>query len=105
MGEEITVVMCGQCGMVLDEPPDSAVEKRAPCPDCSSTSRQFRKVFTAEVGLKSGVKGKARSGEAGKPGGKPWLTFKSEHSWSTRYEKWMQREKRRIAATTDTPKL
>jgi DNA-directed RNA polymerase subunit RPC12/RpoP len=93
MGEEITVVACGQCGKVLDEPSDTAVEERAACPDCSSKSRHFEKVLSTKVPVRSGVRGKARGGEAGKPGGKPWLPFMSEPSWSYRYEKWMQRDK------------
>lgn len=42
---------------------------------------------------KGGIRGKARSGEAGKPGGKPWLTMMSEPSWSYAREKYMHREK------------
>ncbi len=93
MGEEITQVACGHCGKILDEPSDIAVEERAPCPDCRSKSRQFGKILSDELEIRDGVRGKARSGEAGKPGGKPWLTFMSEPSWSHRYKKWMQREK------------
>jgi phage FluMu protein Com len=93
MTEEITVVACGHCKKVLDEASDTPVEKRTPCPDCESTSRHFAKTLTATVTVRSGIRGKARSGEAGKPGGKPWLTFMSEPSWSYSSEKWIHREK------------
>jgi len=93
MAEEVTVVACGQCEEILDEPSDTPVDKRAPCLNCGSTSRHFKKEITSEIAVRSGIRGKARSGEAGKPGGKPWLTFMSEPSWSHRFKKWMYRDK------------
>ena len=93
MADEVTVVACGQCGKVLDEPSDTPVEKRSPCPDCGFTGRHFKKEISYTLTARSGLRGKARSGEAGKPGGKPWLTFMSEPSWSHSAEKWMHREK------------
>lgn len=63
------------------------------CPGCSPKSRQVRKILTTGLKLRSDVRGKARSGEAGKPGGKPWLIFMSECSWSCRFKKWMYRYK------------
>ena len=93
MTDQVTVVTCGDCQEVLDEPSDTPVEKRAPCPNCESTSRHFKVEITSTVTVRSGVRGKARSGEPGKPGGKPWLTTMSEPSWSYRAQKWMHREK------------
>src|SRR3954464_14534916 len=64
-------------------------------------------LLSAKVGIRSGIRGKARSREAGKPGGRPWLTFMSEPSWSYRYEKWMHRDKaenRRDDRYTETVK-
>src|SRR5215207_7883699 len=92
MEEQNTVVTCGQCGTVLDEPSSTLIEKREPCPDCGSTGRHVGKGITAEVPVQSGVRGKARSGVAGQPGGKPWLNLMSEPSWSYDRQKWMDRE-------------
>ena len=90
---EKQTVWCDGCGRQLDESPSTRDEERIACPDCGS---QARKV---DVGVASGVevtdvaKAKARSGEAGKPGGRPWLELSSGASWSTKYKKWMQRLK------------
>lgn len=91
--EDITIVSCGQCGEVLDEPVGTPVDERAPCPNCGSTGRHFKKEITASSTMRGGTRGKARSGEAGEPGSKPWLSFMSEPSWSYKYEKWMNRDK------------
>lgn len=93
MTEEVAIAACGQCEKVLDEPSNTPIENRAPCPDCGSLSRCFKKEITFTSTVRSGVRGKARSGEVGKPGGKPWLTFMSEPSWSHRFKKWMHRDK------------
>jgi DNA-directed RNA polymerase subunit RPC12/RpoP len=66
---EKQTVWCDGCGRQLDESPSTRDEERIACPDCGS---QARKV---DIGVASGVevtdvaKAKARSGEAGKPGG------------------------------------
>jgi hypothetical protein len=93
MEEQVTVVMCKQCRKALDEPSDTPIEERAPCPDCGFTSRDFDITVRCSVSIQSGVRGKARSVEAGRPGGRPWLTMMSELSWSHDYQKWVHREK------------
>ncbi len=93
MAEEITIMTCGQCGEVLDEPSDTPVEDRTPCPSCGSKGRHFKKELTSASTMRGGIRGKARSGQTGEPGSKPWLTFMSEPSWSRKYEKWMTRDK------------
>ena len=93
MEEQVTVVMCGQCKKVLDQPADTPIEDRTPCPECGSTSRFIEKTIVGQVPVQGGNRGKARSGEAGKPGGKPWLDMMSEPSWSHAQQKWMHREK------------
>jgi len=37
----IGVVSCGQCGQKLDEPPDTPVAERQPCPNCRSMARNI----------------------------------------------------------------
>jgi hypothetical protein len=66
-------VWCGGCGRQLEEPPSTPAEKRITCPDCGSQSRKFGVEITSVAEVRTNVKGKARSGEAGKPGAKPWL--------------------------------
>jgi hypothetical protein len=84
-------VWCDGCGRRLDESTSTHDEERVACLSCGSRGRKV------DVGVASGVevtdvaKAKARSGEAGKPGGRPWLELSSGASWSTKYKKWMQR--------------
>ncbi len=93
MSEQTTVVKCQQCGKVLDEPSDTPVQERTPCPDCGSTDRQFEVEINDTDTVRNGVRGKARTGQAGQPGSKPWLTTMSEPSWSYDRQKWVHREK------------
>ncbi len=86
-------VWCGECGKQLDESPSTPLGERSPCPDCGSTGRKFGVESTAVAEGRAGIRAKARSGEAGKPGGKPWLTTMSEPSWSYDRQKWVHREK------------
>jgi hypothetical protein len=59
-----------------------------------SQSRKFGVEIASVAEVEAGVKGKARSGEAGKPGGRPWLwTMSAGPSWSHDRQKWMHREK------------
>jgi rubredoxin len=99
-------VWCSECGYEF-----SPELQGKPCPRCGNTSRTYSAVSsTTATGTASSsrtvgihhsttamgrpvVKGKARSGEAGKPGGKPWLETKSELSWSHDRQKWLQRQK------------
>ncbi len=93
MTEEIAIVACGHCEKILDESSAIPEDQRAPCPDCRSISRKVHKGIADSLTVRDGIRGKARSGEAGKPGGKPWLTTMSEPSWSYSAEKWVHREK------------
>jgi hypothetical protein len=99
-------VWCSKCGYEFTSEPQGE-----PCPGCGYTRRTYGVLSsttatgtassTRTVGknLSTTAKGraryraKARSGEAGKPGGKPWLTLKSGPSWSYSSQKWMHREK------------
>ena len=85
-------VWCGGCGRQLEEPSTPA-GKRIACPDCGSQSRKFGVEFASVAEVEASVKGKARSGEACKPGGRPWLWTMSGPSWSHDRQKWMHREK------------
>jgi hypothetical protein len=93
MTEENTIVSCGKCGETLDEPASTPVQKRNPCPICSSKSRHIEKVIAVTSTARSGLRGKARTGLPGQPGSKPWLTTMSEPSWSYDRQKWVHREK------------
>jgi hypothetical protein len=75
-------VWCGGCGRQLDESPSTPAGERIACPDCGSRARKFGVEIASAVEVGAGVRAKARSGEAGKPGGKPWLTTMSVPSWS-----------------------
>lgn len=86
-------VWCGGCGRQLEEPPSTPAGERIACPDCGSQARKFGVEITSVAEVRAGVRAKARSGEAGKPGGKPWLTTMSEPSWSHDRQKWMHRQK------------
>jgi DNA-directed RNA polymerase subunit RPC12/RpoP len=86
-------VWCGGCGRQLEEPPSTPAGERIACPDCGSQVRKFGVEITSAVEVRAGVRAKARSGKAGKPGGRPWMTLLSEPSWSRRYNKWMERLK------------
>ena len=86
-------VWCGECGEQLDESPSTPIEERIPCPNCDSKNRKFGVEINSVVEVRSGLRAKARSGEAGKPGGKPWMTTMSEPSWSRDRQKWLHREK------------
>jgi hypothetical protein len=99
-------VGCSKCGHDLTSVPEGE-----PCPRCghpyrtkgivSSTTAKGMASSSRTVGIHGSatamgrpvLKGKARSGEAGKPGGKPWLETKSELSWSYDRQKWLQRQK------------
>ena len=99
-------VWCSRCGYEFSSEPQGE-----PCPSCgatrrtrgivqeatatgkASTSKTVGKNLSATAEGRAGMRGKARSGEAGKPGGKPWLTTMSEPSWSHDRQKWLHREK------------
>ena len=66
-------VWCGGCGRQLEEPPSTPAGKRFACPDCGSQSRKFGVEIASVAEVEASVKGKATSGEAGKPGERPWL--------------------------------
>jgi hypothetical protein len=86
-------VWCGGCERQLEEPPRTPAGKHIACPDCGSQSRKFGVEIASVAEVEAGVKGKARSGAAGKPGGRPWLWTMSGPSWSHDRQKWMHREK------------
>ncbi len=56
----MTIVKCGKCGLILDEPSDSQPEKRKHCPSCSSTNRAFEVSFHSKVDVSASVGMKAR---------------------------------------------
>ena len=91
--ETTTVVICQQCRIVLGEPSDTTVQRRTSCPNCGSKARHFEIEVNATSTSRAGLRGKARTGQAGQPGGKPWLTTMSEPSWSYDRKKWVHREK------------
>ena len=92
---ELTKVACGECGHEIDEPANTPVEQRAPCPnpDCGSKSRKFfiegTSLVRAQVGLRG--RGQKERGQGGKK--RLWIEFLSEASWSYRFRKWMHRSK------------
>ncbi len=91
--QQTTIVTCQKCGHVLDEPSDTPLHDRAPCPICGSTARHVKVEITSTVNVQAGLRAKGRTGQPGQPGSKPWLTTMSEPSWSYDRKKWMHREK------------
>jgi hypothetical protein len=81
-------VWCSNCGYEFSSEPQGE-----PCPSCGHPFRTRGVAFSATAKGRAGIRGKARSGEAGKPGGKPWLETMSEPSWSHDRQKWLHREK------------
>jgi hypothetical protein len=86
-------VWCAKFGKLLDESPRVPLAERIHCPNCGSLNREFGVAINAVAEVRAGMRAKARSGQAGKPGGKPWLTTMSEPSWSRDREKWVHRQK------------
>ncbi len=86
-------VWCGKCGKQLDESASTPAADRVPCPNYGSKDRKFGVEINSVAEVKAGMRAKARSGQVGKPGGKPWLTTMSEPSWSRDRKKWMHRQK------------
>ena len=107
-------VWCSKCGHEFPHQPGEPASSDShgkPCPRCGHTlktygvvhnatakgtasmSKTVGKNLSATAKGRAGVRAKARSGEAGKPGGKPWLTTMSEPSWSRDRQKWLHREK------------
>ena len=59
------LVTCGECGYVLEEPVNTPIDKRIPCPSCGSAKRLLKVNITTSVGISSHVSGlQERCGEA-----------------------------------------
>jgi hypothetical protein len=93
MSEQTAVIKCPKGHRILDESSSTPVQKRTPCPECGSTARRFEQEIKATSTALSGIRRKARTGQAGQPGSKPWLKMMSEPSWSYDRKKWVHREK------------
>jgi hypothetical protein len=52
------VTFCGNCGAIINEGRNIEPEKRAPCPNCSSTARSYRVEITVTSGIESHVDAK-----------------------------------------------
>ena len=93
MPEQTTVVKCQRCEKVLGQPAGTPVAERTPCPDCGSTARHVEQGVHATSTGRAGMRAKARSGEPGQPGSKPWLETRTEPSWWRDGKKWVERTK------------
>jgi hypothetical protein len=92
MSEQSSVVKCNQCGKVLDESSGTPEQERTPCPECGSLARRVEREIADASPTQSGIRKKARTGEPGQPGSKPWLETRSEPDWSYDRKKWVRRE-------------
>ncbi len=81
-------VWCSNCGYEFSSEPQGES-----CPKRGHPHRTRGIVLSTTAKGRAGIRAKARSGEAGKPGGKPWLKTMSEPSWSHDRQKWLHREK------------
>ncbi len=84
-----STMKCQDCDEVLNEPTDTPVDQRSPCPNCGSKARHFEVVIseTIEVHEKLGVK--ARHGVKGKP----FLESVSGDDLHRKSGKWMTLER------------
>ena len=81
-------VKCGSCGVPIDEPSNTPIEERVPCPACGSKIRRIEKALTENQPFHEQLKHKAKHG--GK--GKPFIEGKSGDDLHKKSGKWMQRE-------------
>ncbi len=80
-------VQCIQCGLVLDESGNEALEERKPCPQCGSLGRHFGILVTDSVTIREDIALKSkREGDK-----KPYLESKSGDSFSVKHNKWYKR--------------
>jgi hypothetical protein len=89
MTEIKTPVRCNNCGILIDEPPNIAFEKRKPCSSCGSLNRKYEKLLEATISMqaKLGLKAKRRFSK------KPFLEVILGADLYKKTQKWMQRER------------
>jgi DNA-directed RNA polymerase subunit RPC12/RpoP len=89
MSEDNSGTKCGECGRIVDEPPELLPEQRLPCPECGSTKRAlFVSVHdTVTAREKLGVSGR-HQGEK-----KPFFEAVSGDDLHRKSGKWMKIER------------
>ena len=65
---DIEVVRCNNCKTILNEPTDIQPSERTPCPSCGSTSRDYKKEVSVDLGIViPKAQMKAKHGGKGRP--------------------------------------
>jgi hypothetical protein len=57
-------IACGQCGTALDEPSDTPIEDRSPCPACGSTLRRYAVALEGKITFRERIHLKKFEGKA-----------------------------------------
>ena len=82
---------CNQCGTLIDEPINTALDLRSPCPSCGSKARLYAIELMGEISLREKLKLKARHGKAGEV--KPFLELQTGDDFHRKTGEWNHREK------------
>ncbi len=85
------MVKCNQCRTMLDEPVNTPMDKRLPCPNCGSKLRLYEKDLEGKIVPRKKLQLKARHGQVGKV--KPHATLQTGDSLHQDTGKWNNREK------------
>ena len=81
--------LCGNCNSVLDELPDTPIERHTPCPSCGSIARRYDVAIEGSLKLYSNLKYKGRN----KGKGKPFIEGYVGHDLFRKLDKWMRIER------------
>jgi len=76
--------LCGNCNSVLDELPDTPIERRTPCPSNGSNARRYNVAVEGSLKLYSNLKYKGKRN--------PFIEGFIGHDLFRKLEKWMRIE-------------
>ena len=85
------MVKCNDCGGLIDEPANTAVDLRSLCPSCGSKARLYTIALKGEITFREKLKLKARHGKAGEV--KPFLELQTGDDFYRKTGEWTRREK------------
>ena len=81
---------CGVCGAILNEPDNTPIDERKPCPTCSSKSRSYGETnLVVEMEGHTKIKGTVCNKDKSK---KPLMEFKSGDDLTHKTGKWSDRK-------------
>ena len=85
------MVKCNSCGGLIDEPENTELELRDPCPSCGSKARLYTIELQGEITFREKLKIKARHGGVGEV--KPFLELQTGDDFYRKTGEWSRREK------------